>query len=82
VQAKGGKDQIGVVQTTQDIKWVEQKFPGMRCRAIVAQFAKDGVIALFELTLQGPEVKVVDERHYQLVPADELDKDAIRSYRE
>ena len=82
VQAKGGKDQIGVVQTTQDIKWVEQKFPGMRCRAIAAQFAKDGVIALFELTLQGPEVKVVDERHYQLVPADELDKDAIRSYRE
>ena len=82
VQAKGGKDQIGVVQTTQDIKWVEQKFPGMRCRAIAAQFAKDGVIALFELTLQGPEVKVVDERHYQLVPADRLDKEAIRSYKE
>jgi len=82
VQAKGGKDQIGVVQTTQDIKWVEQKFPGMRCRAIAAQFAKDGVIALFELTLQGSEVRVVDERHYQLVPADELDKDAIRRFKE
>jgi hypothetical protein len=36
VQAKGGKDQIGVVQTTQDIQFVEQKFPGMRCRAISA----------------------------------------------
>jgi hypothetical protein len=82
VQAKGGKDQIGVVQTTQDIRWVEQKFPGMRCRAIAAQFAKDGVVALFELTLQGPEVKVVDERHYQLVPADQLDKEAIRNYKE
>jgi hypothetical protein len=82
VQAKGGKDQIGVVQTTQDIKWAEQNFPGMRCRAIAAQFAKDGVIALFELTLQGPEVKVVDERHYQLVPADQLDKQAIRTYRD
>ena len=82
VQAKGGKDQIGVVQTTQDIKWVEQKFPGMRCRAIAAQFTKDGVIALFELTLQGQEVKVVDERHYQLVPADQIDKDAIRNYSE
>lgn len=82
VQAKGGKDQIGVVQTTQDIRWVEQKFPGMRCRAIAAQFAKDGVIALFELTLQGPEVKVVDERHYQLVPADQLDKSAIRGYKD
>ena len=28
VQAKGGKDQIGIVQTTQDIRFVEQKFPG------------------------------------------------------
>jgi hypothetical protein len=82
VQAKGGKDQIGVVQTTQDIRWVEQKFPGVRCRAIAAQFTKDGVIALFELTLQGKEVRVIDERHYQLVPAEELDKEAIRSYRD
>jgi hypothetical protein len=82
VQAKGGKDRIGVVQTTQDIRFVEQKFPGVRCRAIAAQFMEDGVIALFELTLQEDEVKVVEERHYQLVPADKLDKDAIRSYRE
>ena len=82
VQAKGGKDQIGVVQTTQDIRFVEQKFPGMRCRAIAAQFMEDAVIALFELTLQGPEVKVVEERHYQLVPADRLDPIAIRNYKE
>lgn len=82
VQAKGGKDQIGVVQTTQDIRWVEQKFSGMRCRAIAAQFTEGGVIALFELTLQGQEVRVVDERHYQLVPADQLDEEAIRNYRE
>lgn len=82
VQAKGGKDQIGVVQTTQDIRWAEQKFPGLRCRAIAAQFTKDGVVALFELALQGQDVKVVDERHYRLVPADRIDKEAIRSYRE
>ena len=30
VQAKGGKDQIGIVQTAQDIRFVEEKFPGMR----------------------------------------------------
>lgn len=82
VQAKGGKDQIGVVQTTQDIRWVEQEFPGLRCRAIAAQFTKDGIIALFELKLKGQEILVVDERHYQLVPAEELNKDAIRSYRD
>lgn len=81
VQAKGGKDQIGVVQTTQDIRFVEQKFPGMRCRAISAQFMEGGLVALFELTLQDDEVKVVDERHYKLVPASDLDQEAIRAYR-
>ena len=82
VQAKGGKDQIGIVQTTQDIRFVEQKFPGLRCRAIAAQFMKDGIVALFELTLQDEEVKVVEERHYQLVPAEKLDSAAIRGYRD
>lgn len=82
VQAKGGKDQIGIVQTTQDIRWVEQKWDGMRCRAISAQFMEDGVVALFELTLQEDEVRVVDERHYRLVPAESLDDKAIRAYRD
>jgi len=81
VQAKGGRDQIGVVQTTQDIRYCEQAFPGLRCRPIAAQFLPDGVVALFELALQGNEVKVVEERHYQLVPAADLDSKAIRSYR-
>jgi len=82
VQAKGGKDQIGIVQTSQDIRFVEEKFPGMRCRAIAAQFMEAQVVALFELTLQDDEVKVVEERHYRLVPAKKLDQTAIRNYRD
>jgi hypothetical protein len=82
VQAKGGRDQIGIVQTTQDIRWVEQRFPGMRCKAISAQFLEDGVVALFELTIQDDQVRVVNERHYQLVPADQLDRQAIKDYRD
>lgn len=82
VQAKGGKDQIGIVQTSQDIRFVEEKFPGMRCRAVSAQFMDDQVVALFELTLEGDEIKVVEERHYRLVPAKKLNKDAIRDYRD
>jgi len=82
VQAKGGKDQIGVVQTTQDIRFVEQKFPEMRCRAIAAQFLPDGVVCLFELALQGHELRVVEERHYRLVAAAELSDARIRDYRE
>jgi hypothetical protein len=82
VQAKGGKDQIGIVQTTQDIRFVEQKFPLMRCRAIAAQFMKDNVIALFELTLQDNQIKVVEERHYRTIPSNQLDQKAIRDYRD
>ena len=82
VQAKAGKDQIGVVQTTQDIRFVEQKFPGMRCRAMAAQFMKDGIIALFELALVGQEVKVVQERHYHPIAAGQIDEAAIRNYRD
>lgn len=83
VQAKGGKDQIGVVQTKQDISFVLEKFPGLRCRAISTQFIKEEsgtIIAMFELALQGEELRVVQERHYKLVPANELDAQAIRGY--
>ncbi len=82
VQAKGGKDQIGIVQTTQDIRFVDEKFPGMRCCAVAAQFMDDKVIALFELTLQDNEIKVVEERHYRLVAAKNIDQNAIKNYRD
>jgi len=81
VQAKGGKDQIGVVQTAQDLSFAAEKFPELRCRPIAAQFMRDGVIALFELTLDDGQVKVVEERHYRLAPANELDQKSIRDYR-
>jgi hypothetical protein len=81
VQAKGGNDLIGIVQIAQDLKFSEEKFPDMRCRAIAAQFMNAGVIALFELTIQEETVRVVEEKHYRLVPAKDLDPKAIRAYR-
>ncbi|SDP49666.1 endonuclease [Afipia sp. GAS231] len=81
VQAKGGKDQISVVQAKQDITWASRKFPGMKCRAISAQFMEEERVAMFELTVQNDLVVVVDEKHYKLVPAAELDKQAIINYR-
>lgn len=84
VQAKGGTDQIGVVQATQDVRYATAKFPGMRCKPIAAQFMKDehgDVVAMFELTLQDGQLRVAEERHYRLMPHDKLDQDAIRDYR-
>jgi hypothetical protein len=82
VQAKGGADQISVVQTRQDVRWCLDRFPGIVCRAVSAQFMADRRIAMFELQVEGDEVQVVDEKHYRLVPADQLDRNAIRNYRE
>jgi len=81
VQAKGGRDQISVVQTTQDITACTEKFPGIKCRALSVQFMDDKIVAMFELTVEKDEIKVVEERHYKLVPADKLDPSAISNYK-
>ena len=81
VQAKGGTDQISVVQTRQDIQCCSEKFEGIRCRTVSAQFMAEHRIAMFELTIQDDQVKVVEEKHYRLVPADSLDAAAIRTYK-
>lgn len=73
VQAKGGSDRLSRVQTEQDIAYCEIKFPNVTCRAISTQFMADGRIALFELVRQEGEVRVADERHYELVPLNEVD---------
>lgn len=80
VQAKGGNDQLSVVQAKQDIACCAQKFPSLICRAISAQFMADDLIAMFELTQEGEEIKVVEEKHYRLVPADQIGPADLKAY--
>lgn len=80
VQAKGGSDRHGVVQTQQDVACCAQKFPDLICRAVSAQFMSEGRIAMFELTVVDGGVKVVDERHYQLVSASVITKSDLAQY--
>jgi hypothetical protein len=82
VQAKGGRDKLAVVQTRQDMRCCAEKYPSLVCRPISAQFMKDKTIALFELTLQDDEVKVVEERQYRLVPAEQITPEELRAYSE
>ncbi len=82
VQAKRANDQVGIVQVTQDILFVKEKFPGFRCRAIAAQPLSEQIVALFELSLRDDEIEVVKEAHYRLVPARELKRDAVIDYRD
>lgn len=81
VQAKGGKDKHGMVQTYQDVLCCQEKFPSLVCRPVSAQFMKDeDKIAIFELTVVGNEIKVVEENHYQLVAATAISTDDLRRY--
>lgn len=72
VQAKTGSDQIGIVQIGQDLKACAEKYPELVARPVAAQFLGNGVIALFELTLQDGDIVVVNEEHYMLVGAQEI----------
>jgi hypothetical protein len=82
VQAKGGNDQLSTVQAKQDIACCAEKFPNLLCRAISAQFMDDSKIAIFELCLdEAGLVRTVEERHYQLVPADGIHASELATYR-
>lgn len=80
VQAKGGNDRHGAVQTQQDVACCAEKFSGLICRPVSAQFMSDGRIAMFELTVVDGDVRVVDEKHYQLVPANRISADELLRY--
>jgi hypothetical protein len=85
VQAKGGRDQLAVVQTNQDLACCAEKFPSLVCRSVSAQFIdiedKKKKIAMFELTVEDGRVVVVEEKHYRLVPSAEISIEELRAYR-
>ncbi len=82
VQAKGGKDRLSVVQIEQDMAVCVEKFPSLICRPIGAQFMADEVIALFEFENGDQGVAVASEKHYKLVPPEEVTEEDLRSYRQ
>jgi hypothetical protein len=80
VQAKGGSDQLSVVQAKQDLACCAEKFPQLVCRSVSAQFMDDDRIAMFELGVQIERVVVLEERHYLLVPSLDISADELKAY--
>jgi hypothetical protein len=80
VQAKGGSDKHGVVQTQQDVAFCKQAFKNLLCRPVSAQFMSEERIALFELTVVDDVIKVVDEKHYQLVASKAITPEDLQAY--
>lgn len=79
-QAKVGNDKIGYAQLYQDLAYCAEKYPRLMCRALAAKFMPGGTIALFELTIDGESVKIVQERHYDLVPEGDISEAELDSY--
>ena len=80
VQAKGGNDKHAIVQTQQDIACCSEKFPNLRCRAVSVQFMSEERIAMFEFADHENDIKVVDEKHYKLVPASSISPEDLKQY--
>ncbi len=82
VQAKGGNDTLGVIQTIQDTAFCQTQDRYQHCiaRPVSAQFMSNETIAMFELTFDGDDVSIVRERHYRLTEAREIKQNDLASY--
>ena len=81
IPAKAGKDKLSVVQIEQDIAMCSAKFESLIARPIAAQFMQDDVIALFELESGEDGIGIVSERHYKLVPPEQVTETDLQNYR-
>jgi hypothetical protein len=81
IQAKGGKDKIGIVQIEQDFAICATKFPNLICRSIAAQFISEDLIALFELEQTDSGIRIASEKHYRLVRPENLSAEELKDYR-
>jgi hypothetical protein len=82
VQAKGKKEELGIVQIEQDFAICQTKFPSLICRSVAAQFVEEDLIALFEFEQNNGEITIKEEKHYLIVPNDELQENEINKYKE
>jgi len=81
VQAKGARENVGIVQIEQDFAVCRAKFPNLTCRPIAAQFVESDLIALFEFEISGGEISIKEEKHYRIVPNEGLSDEEIAGYR-
>lgn len=82
VQAKGGRDKLSIVQIEQDFALCKAKFPSLICRPIAAQFLSNDIIALFAFEEGESGVMRTMERHYRLVPPEQITVEDLQIYQE
>jgi len=80
VQAKGGRDFLNIVQIEQDMAMCAERFPSLICRPVGAQFMGPDLICLFAFEAGENGVAVLHEKHYRLVPPDQLSEAELKAY--
>jgi hypothetical protein len=71
-----------VVQIEQDMAVCAEKFPSLVCRPLGAQFMPNDIIALFEFESGDQGIGVASEKHYKLVPPEEVTEADLQAYRQ
>jgi hypothetical protein len=69
------------VQAKQDYLYCQAQYPELICRLLSAQFMDDRRIAMFELAQSEQRVTIKEEKHYLLVPAEEISAADLRNYK-
>ena len=81
VQGKGLREQFGVVQIEQDLELCAHKFPSLTCRPIGAKSMEDNIIALLEFEQAQDGIHIASEKHYKLVPPEDVTVADLNAYR-
>jgi hypothetical protein len=81
IQAKGGGDRLSIIQIEQDAAVCAHKFASLICRPLAAQFTKEDVIALFEFEESKHGLGIASEKHYKLVPPEDVSEADLERYR-
>jgi hypothetical protein len=82
LQAKGQVDRIGLVQIYQDFGMCEYKYPALSGHPVAAQLLESSEIALFTFVKEGRRIRIAREKHYHLVPPEDISPEDLRRYRE
>ncbi|MCC6445919.1 MAG: endonuclease [Armatimonadetes bacterium] len=81
VQAKAVNESLGIVQIEQDIRLCAARFRALICRPIAAKFMEKNLIALFAFEETEKGIAISHEKHYRLIPPEELSLQEIEAYR-
>ena len=70
------------MQIEQDFVVCARKFPTLLCRPVAAQFMPDGIVALFKFEKSEAGVRISSEKHYKLVPPEDVTAANLKSYQQ